>query len=397
MSLAKRTTRIGESATLKVTARAKAMKSEGIDVISFGAGEPDFNTPQVIADSGVKAIQSGKTRYTPVPGIPELKQAIAKKLLAENGLEYQPSQIVVSCGAKHSLFNVIMSLVEKGDRVVIPAPYWVSYPAMVQYAGGKPVYVEGKEKNGFRITAKSLKRAINKKTKAIIINSPSNPTGVVYNEDEMREIAEIIADSGIWCISDEIYEKLLYDGAKHVSIASLPGMKDNTITVNGHSKAFAMTGWRIGYIASTSKELVSAATNLQSQSTSNPATMCQYAALTALTDPSIPETVEKMRVEFEKRRNRIVDILNAIPGVSCQKPGGAFYVMPNVSGHYGKTIGGQKIDGSMTFASALLEKSHVAVVPGVEFGNDECIRLSYATSMEQIEKGVARIAEFLKG
>jgi len=280
--------------------------------------------------------------------------------------------------------------------VIIPAPYWVSYPEMVSYAGGKPVAVDGPREAGFLVSPEALKSAITAKTKAVILNSPSNPTGAVYTKDHLAAIAKVVADSGIWCISDEIYEKLLYDGAKHTSIAAFPGMKDITVTVNGHSKAFAMTGWRIGYIATTSKELVQAAGNLQSQSTSNAATPCQYAALAALNDPGVPAEVEKMRLEFEKRRDRIVELLNAIPGVKCPKPGGAFYVFPDVSAHYGRDIGGARVNGSLEFADAALDKAHVAIVPGAAFGNDACVRLSYACSMADIEKGVGRLAELLK-
>ncbi|MBN1808444.1 MAG: pyridoxal phosphate-dependent aminotransferase [Planctomycetes bacterium] len=396
LPLAARTSSIGESPTLKVSARAKALARDGVDVVNFGAGEPDFDTPGAVCDAGIDAIRKGRTRYTPVTGIPELKQAVADKLRRDNGLEYDPSMIVVSCGAKHSLFNVIMSLVDPGDEVVIPSPYWVSYPAMVQYAGGTPVFVESSGASGFRIAPDALRAAISPRTKAVILNSPSNPTGAVYSADEMAAFAGVISHAGIWCLSDEIYEKLLYDGNSHVSIASLPGMMDLAVTVNGHSKAFAMTGWRIGYIASTSSSLVKAVGNLQSQSTSNPATPCQYAALAALSDPAMPDTVERMRSAFERRRNRIVELLNAVPGVKCPLPGGAFYVMPDVSSHYGRTVAGVQVADSMSFAGALLDKAHVAVVPGVAFGDDSCVRLSYACSIEQIEKGVAAMAAFLQ-
>lgn len=391
--LAPRASSIAASVTLKVTSRAKAMIKEGVDVVNFGAGEPDFPTPQIVSDAAKKAIDKGLTRYTPATGIPELKQAVARKLKADNGLEYEPGHIVVSCGAKHSLFNVIMSVVGEGDEVIIPAPYWVSYPEMVKYAGGKPVFVASSREDGFIISPEAVKAAVGPKTKVIIINSPSNPTGAVYPPEVLEEIAGIAVEVGIWCISDEIYEKLTYDGLKHVSIASFPGMRDLSVVVNGHSKAYAMTGWRLGYIACADKALVEAVSNLQSQSTSNPNTPTQYAGLKAL--EAANKAAEEMRAAFEKRRDLVVSLLNDVPGVECPKPGGAFYVFPDVGAHYGRSIAGIEVNDSLSFAEAALEKAKVAIVPGGAFGNDRCVRISYACSEKDIERGVGRLREML--
>lgn len=394
-ALARRAASIADSVTLKVSARAKAMTKSGIDVVSFGAGEPDFPTPQYICQAGKQAIDRGLTRYTPASGIPELKAAIARKLKKDNGLEYEPSDVVVSCGAKHSIFNALMSMVDEGDEVIIPAPYWVSYPEMVRYAGGRPVFVESTAESGFVVSAGAIRKALSGRTSAIIINSPCNPTGAVYPADVLAEIAEVVADAGIWCICDEIYEKLVYDGSRHVSIASFPGMRELAVVVNGHSKAYAMTGWRLGYLACANAALVEAVSNLQSQSTSNPTTPVQYAGLAALEAGA--DEIEKMRRAFEQRRDLIVGLLNALPAVNCPRPAGAFYVFPDVSAHYGRTLAGRPLNDSLAFAEAALDAAHVALVPGGAFGNDRCVRLSYACSTEDIERGIQRLSNLLAG
>lgn len=392
MTLSKRASGISPSLTLAITARAKQMKQEGIDVTGFGAGEPDFDTADYIKESAKESIDSGFTKYTPASGIPELKKAICRKLKRDNGLDYEPSEIILSCGAKHSLYNAIQVLCDEGDEVVLPAPYWVSYPEQIKLAGATPVFVETLEKDGFKITPAQLSRAITPRTKLFLLNSPNNPTGTVYSKEELQRLSDILVEAGIYCISDEIYEKIIYDGVEHVSIASFgPGIKRLTIVVNGLSKAYSMTGWRIGYAAGP-KEIIQAMSNLQSHSTSNPTSFCQKASITALEGPD--ETQLVMVDEFNRRRDYIVERLNLIEGISCLKPQGAFYVFPNISKLLGKTYKGRLIEDSISLAELLLDEAKIAVVPGSAFGADNHLRLSYAVSMENIAKGLDRLEEF---
>jgi len=392
--LSNRAKSLKPSPTLAINAKAKSMQAQGIHVISFGAGEPDFDTPQNIKQAAKKAIDDGFTKYTPVGGIDELKDAIIKKFQRDSGLSYKRSEIIVSCGGKHSFYNLAQAIFDQGEEVIIPAPYWVSYPPMVALANATPVIVETSEKNGFKITPGELKKAITPKTKALIINSPSNPTGSAYTKKELEKIAEIAISKNFFVISDEIYEKIVYDGFEFTSIASLSEeMKKRTIIVHGVAKTYAMTGWRIGYTAG-SEEIISAMNNIQSQSTSNPTSIAQKASVEALIGPQ--NEVDKMVSAFAQRRNYIVDHLNKIPGVSCYKPVGSFYVFPNFSSYYGKSYQGKKIENSTHLADFFLDVAKVAVVPGVEFGADPFERLSFATSMENIKEGLDRIEEALK-
>jgi aspartate aminotransferase len=393
-TLSQRAKSLKPSPTLAINAKAKSMQSQGIHVISFGAGEPDFDTPDNIKKAAKKAIDDGFTKYTPVGGIDELKDAIINKFKRDSQLIYKRSEILVSCGGKHSFYNLAQAIFDQGDEVIVPAPYWVSYPPMVALAGGTPVIVETTEMNEFKITSEELKKAISPKTKALILNSPSNPTGSAYTKKELGKIAEIAISNNFFVISDEIYEKIVYDGFEFTSIASLnKEMKNKTIIVHGVAKTYAMTGWRIGYAAG-SEEIISAMNNIQSQSTSNPTSIAQKASVEALIGPQ--NEVEKMVLAFGQRRNYIVDRLNKIPGVSCYKPVGAFYVFPNFSSYYGKSCQGKKIENSTNLADYFLDVAKVAVVPGVEFGADPFERLSYATSMEDIKEGLDRIEEALK-
>lgn len=391
-SIAKKAGSISPSSTLAIDAKFKSMKAQGLDVVGFGAGEPDFDTPQHIKDAAIDAINQGRTKYTPASGTLELKQAICRKFARDNGLTYEPANIVVSNGAKHSLVNIFMAICDPGDEVIIPAPYWVSYPEMVKIADGVPVILPTTEANEFKFSIEDLKAAITPKTRAIVINSPSNPTGMVYSEAELRAIAQVAVEHDIYVVSDEIYEHLAYEG-KPVSIATFGDkIKDLTIIVNGVSKTYAMTGWRIGYTASNAA-LAKIMSNMQSHATSNPNTIAQYAAIAALDGPT--DTVEMMRSAFLERRNYMVERINKIDGVSCLCPHGAFYVMMNISQLMGKTIAGCDIGGSDDFANAFLEKANVAVVPGSGFGADQYVRWSYATSMENIKEGLDRLEKFL--
>ena len=393
MSLSDRAKNISPSPTLAITAKAKQMKAQGIDIISFGAGEPDFDTPENIKEAAIKAIREGFTKYTPAGGIEELKEAVAKKLKRDNDLEYQKQEVVISCGAKHCLFNLAEVLFNRGDEVIIPAPYWVTYPEQVKLADATPVFVQTEESRNFALTRPLLEGALTSRTKAIILNSPCNPTGAIYNRKVLQEIANLATQSNVYIISDECYEALTYDGEEHVSIASLgKGIKELTIVVNACSKPYSMTGWRIGYAAGP-REIIKAMDDLQSQSTSNPNSIAQKAAVEALLGSQ--EAVSRMRAEFDKRRKYMVERLNAMPGVSCTTPKGAFYAFPNFSPHYGKRWKGGVIKGSTDLAAYLLEEAQVAVVPGLDFGNDSHARLSYATSMQNIEKGLERIADSL--
>ncbi len=394
MDLAQRVKEIKPSPTLAVDAKAKALLAQGVDVIGFGAGEPDFDTPENIKDAAIKALKAGFTKYTPAGGTEELKKAVCQKLKKDNHLDYEPAEILISCGAKHSLYNICQALFEEGDEVLIPAPYWVSYPDMVLLAGATPVIIKTAEKTGFRITAADLEKALTKKTKALILNSPSNPTGASYTKEDLTAIAQVLLKTGITVISDEIYEKLVYDGFSFSSIASVdPKLKNQAIVVNGVSKSYSMTGWRIGYAAGP-KPLITAMTNIQSQSTSNPTSISQKASLEALNGPQ--DFIQTMLKEFDRRRIYMVDRLNAMPGVSCFKPSGAFYAFPNFSGVFGRKAGSTTITDSTTLSQYLLESVNVAVVPGVAFGADENIRLSYATSFENIQKGLDRIQKAIE-
>jgi len=391
MKLSARINSIKPSPTLAITMKANALRAEGRDVIGFGAGEPDFDTPDNVKKAAIQAIEEGFTKYTPVGGIDELKDAIIGKLNRDNKLNYTRAQIVVSCGAKHTLYNLAQVLFEEGDEVIIPSPYWVSYPDIVILTGAKPVILKTNASDGFKIGPGQLEEVINPRTRAVIINSPSNPTGAVYTQAELVELAEVFVKKDVLAISDDIYEKILYDGISFANMATVNAdMKERTVVVNGVSKSHAMTGWRIGYAAGP-VEIIAAATKLQSQNTSNPTSIAQKAAVEALNgDQAI---VEAMVKEFEKRRNIMVDRLNAIPGITCMTPQGAFYVFPEIAGLLGRKYGGKVLATSSDVAAWLLDEANVAVIPGGEFGQDDHIRLSYATSMSNIEKGLQRIRD----
>ncbi len=393
MELSRKSLSIKESPTLALDAKEKKMRAEGKDVIGFCAGQPDFDTPGYIKEAAIKAINEGFTKYTPVAGDLGLRKAICNKFSSDNGLEYSPENIVVSNGAKHSLMNAFQAILNPGDEVIIPGPYWVSYPEMVRLADGIPVFVDASEENGFKIGFKQLRKAITKKTKAIVINSPSNPTGILYTKDELLQIADIAEEKGIFIISDEIYEKLVYDDNKHISIASLNSkIKDLTIIINGVSKTYAMTGWRIGYSASSQK-ISNLMCNIQSHATSNPNSIAQKAAEAALNGPQ--DDLKAMVAEFAARRNYMVERINSINKLSCIRPAGAFYVMMNISKLIGKSVSGRRISCPDCFGEALLDIAGVAVVPGSGFGSDKHVRLSYATSMENIKEGLNRIERFI--
>lgn len=385
--------KISSSATLAITAKAKQLKSQGIKVIAFAAGEPDFDTPEFIKQKAKEALDKGLTKYTPTAGIPELKQVICEKLKKENNLEYTPDEVLISCGAKHSIFNAVMALVDEGDEVLLPKPYWLSYPEMIKFAGGKIVEIPTDEKSNFKITVEQLKKYITSKTKLLILNYPSNPTGMIYTKDELQEIAEVLVENQIYCISDEIYEKLVYDEVKFVSIASLnQEIKNLTITVNGLSKSYSMTGWRVGY-ACGPKHIIQAMNNLQDHSTSNITSFVQYASVDAIKFGD--EFVKNMVDEFKKRRDYIVEQINQTPYLSTIKPQGAFYVWVNISKLKNKKFKDVTISDSMKLAELLLKEAKVAVVPGCVFGDDDYIRLSYATSFEEIKEGIENIKKFI--
>ena len=389
--LTQRVQRVKPSPTMAITAKAKLMKADGIDVIGFAAGEPDFDTPDFIKEAAIKALREGKTKYTPAGGLPDLKKAIQAKFKKDNGLEYAPDEIIVSCGGKHSLYNIAQVLFEEGDEVLIPAPYWVSYPDQVLLNDAKPVILETQEEDKFCLTPQALEKAITKKTKAVIINSPSNPTGSAYSVDQLKALADVVVKNKIYCISDEIYEKIIYDDYVFKSIASFnDDIKKLTLTVNGASKVYSMTGWRMGYAAGP-KEIIAAMTKLQGQVTSNINTPTQYACIAALTGPQ--DFLKDWVKAFKERRDYILDRLSKIPGIKCFKPQGAFYVFPNISGCLGKSFNGKKIKTAQEFADYLLDNYNVAVVPGEGFGAPHNMRLSYALSMEDIKKGLDRIAE----
>ena len=386
--------KVSPSPTLALDAKFKQMKKQGIPVVGFGAGEPDFETPENIKKAGIKAIEDGFTRYTPASGTVELKEAVCAKFKRDLGLDYKPENIVISNGGKHSLTNIFMCICEPGDEVIIPAPYWVSYPEMVKMADGKPVYLNTTEENDFKFTAEELKNAITEKTRALILNSPSNPTGMVYTKEELEEIAKVIVEADIYVVFDEIYEKLVYEGT-HVNIATLgEAIKEKTIIVNGLAKAYAMTGWRIGYTA-CNVALAKAMGNLQSHATSNPNSIAQAAAVEALNGDQ--SSVKVMFDEYIKRRDYMVDRISKIDGISCVKPNGAFYVFINLRNVLGKEYYGKVMNTASEICDDMLEKALVALVPSEGFGIDGYARLSYATSMETIEEGLNRIEKYLKG
>ncbi len=394
MKISKRAQDVPPSATIAVTTRAQELKAQGVDVVGFGAGAPDFDTPDYIKETAIEALKAGQTKYTAAAGIIELRKAIAEKLDKENGLKYAPEQIIVNIGGKHSVYEVMQAVLDPGDEVILPTPYWVTYPETIKLAGGVCKVVQTEREKGYKITPGQLKEAITEKTAMLLINSPNNPGGFTYTPDELKAIAQVLEGTNVYVISDEIYEKLIYGDTKFVSFASLSeDAYKRTLTLNGFSKTFSMTGWRLGYTAGP-LDVIKAMSRLQSHMTSNAVTFCQYAAIAALGPPA-DEAIEKMRAEFERRGKYMTQRLNSIEGIECTEATGAFYCFPDVSGHYGRTIGGATINGSMDFAKALLEQANVALVPGLSFGCDSNVRLSFACSLEQITKGLDRIEKWL--
>lgn len=394
MKVSQRAQAVPPSATIAVTSRAKEMKAKGLDVLGFAAGEPDFDTPDFIKEAAIDALKKGQTKYTPAAGTPALRQAIADKLRKENGLDYKPEQIVVNLGAKHSVFMSMQAVLDPGDEVLMPAPYWVTYPETIKLAQAKAVILQTSAETGYKITPAQLKAAITDKAALLVLNSPNNPGGFCYSPDELKALAKVLEGTKVMVMSDEIYERLVYDDNKFLSFAAISQDAYNrTLTINGLSKSFSMTGWRLGYTAGP-LDVIKAMSRLQDHMTQNPVSFTQPAAIAALKDTT--GAVEKMRVEFEKRGKLMAEKLNAIEGVKCGRPQGAFYCFPDVSAHYGRTIGGAKLANSMDFAAALLEQTLVAVVPGDPFGSPKNVRLSFACSMQQIEKGITRIQEWLK-
>ncbi|MDU5491748.1 MAG: pyridoxal phosphate-dependent aminotransferase [Clostridium perfringens] len=390
MILSRKAQNIGASLTLALTAKAGELKKEGIDVVSFGVGEPDFNTPKNIIEAATRAMEEGKTKYTATSGIVELKEAIAKKLHDDNGLNYGTKNIIISTGAKQSLANVFMAILNPGDEVIIPVPYWVSYPELVKLSDGVPVFIETKKENDFKVTYDELKSVLSENTKAIVINSPNNPTGTVYSKKDLEVIAKFAEENDLIIISDEIYEKLIYGKEKHISITSLSeDAFKRTVVINGFSKAYAMTGWRIGYAACYDEELIKVMNNVQSHMTSNTNSIAQFAALEALNGDQ--ETIKNMVKEFSLRRELMIELISGIEDLTFIEPKGAFYVMIDVS----KVLKKANIKGSMEFANLLLKEENVVVIPGIAFGEDNFIRLSYATSKEEIIKGLKRIKKFV--
>ena len=394
LTLSSRVQEIKPSPTLAITAKAKLLQAEGVDVINFGAGEPDFDTPDNIKAAGIKAIEDGFTNYTAVPGIPQLRQAISAKLKRENNLDYTENEIMVSCGGKHSFYNLAQALLDPGDEVIIPAPYWVSYPPMVSLAGGIPVVLETSQSEDFKLSPASLQAAITPKTRAVVINSPSNPTGAAYSWDELQALAAVVVKNDILLISDEIYEHITYDGFAQRSPAEISlEVKKHCIILNGVSKSYSMTGWRIGFTAGPAP-LIAAMTKIQSQSTSNPTSISQMAAIEAYNGPQ--DYVVNVLTAFAERRAFIIKALNEIPGITCFNPQGAFYAFPNVEGLLRKSCNGKIIDSSLTLCALLLDEAKIAAVPGEAFGAPGYMRLSYATSMDNIVNGIKRLSEFVK-
>lgn len=394
MKISKRAQSVSASATIAVTSRAQELKAQGVDVVGFGAGAPDFDTPEYIKDAAVEALKAGKTKYTSAAGIVELRTAIADKLRKENGLDYKPEQVIVNIGGKHSIYEAMQAILDPGDEVILPTPYWVTYPETIKLAGAEAKIIQTEKSADYKITPTQLKNAVTKKTAMLVINSPNNPGGFTYTPDELKALAKVLEGTDVCVISDEMYEKLIYGKTEFVSFASLSEDAYNrTLTMNGFSKAFSMTGWRLGYTAGP-LDIIKAMGRLQSHMTSNCVTFCQYAAIAALGAPA-HEAIEKMRQEFERRGKYMSQRLNGIKGVECAEPTGAFYCFPDVSSYYGRNINGAKITGSMDFAQAILEQANVAVVPGLPFGCDNNVRLSFACSLEQITKGLDRLEEWL--
>ncbi|MHC4555924.1 MAG: pyridoxal phosphate-dependent aminotransferase [Planctomycetota bacterium] len=394
MKVSKRAQDVPASATIAVTSRALELKAQGVDVVGFGAGAPDFDTPDYIKNGAIKSLKAGQTKYTAAAGIVELRTAVAEKLKKENGLEYSPEQIIVNIGGKHSVYEAMQAVLDPGDEVILPTPYWVTYPETIKLAGAIAKIIQTDKSTGYKITPLQLRKAITGKTAMLLINSPNNPGGFTYTPQELKAIAEVLEGTKVCVLSDEIYEKLIYGDTKFVSFASLSkDAYDRTLTLNGFSKTFSMTGWRLGYTAGP-LEAIKAMGRLQSHMTSNPVTFGQYAAIAALGAPA-EQAIENMRKEFERRGKYMAERLNSIEGVECSQPTGAFYCFPDVSGHYGRNINGTKINGSMDFAKALLEQANVALVPGLPFGCDNNVRLSFACSLEQITKGLDRLQKWL--
>jgi len=394
MRVSQRAQQVPPSATIAVTSRAQQLKAQGVDVVGFGAGEPDFDTPDYIKQAAIEALKAGKTKYTPAAGIPELRAAIAEKLRKENGLDYSPEQIIVNIGGKHSVYEAMQAVLNPGDEVILPAPYWVTYPECVKLAGAVPKIIQTDKQNNYKLTPQQLQQAITDKTAMLVLNSPNNPGGFTYTPDELRQLAKVLEGTDIVVLSDEMYEKLVYNGTQFVSFASLSeDAFGRTLTLNGFSKAFAMTGWRLGYTAGP-VEIIKAMARLQSHMTSNAVTFAQYAALAAL-GPQADQAIESMRKQFEQRARYMAERLNNIKGIECPQPTGAFYCFPDVSSHYGRDFNGTVVNSSLDFAKALLEQANVAVVPGLPFGCDNNVRLSFACSMEQISKGLDRIEQWL--
>src|SRR6266581_6760894 len=386
--LADRLKTLAPSSTLAVQAKARELRRRGVDVITFGAGEPDFDTPERIKDAAIQAMRRGRTKYTEVGGVPELRAAVCGKFKRDNGLDYEPADVLISCGAKHTLFNMVVALLNPGDEVLVPNPFWVSYPEQARLVGAVPVAVPTREATGFDLDPETLRAAVTPRTKVIVLNSPNNPTGAVFSREALEAVARLAVERGLWVVADECYESLTFEG-RHVSIASLgPEIKARTLVVNTCSKAYAMTGWRIGYAAGA-RELIRAMTDIQSQVTSNPSSIAQWAAVEALSGPQ--DEVAKMAGEFDRRRRVIIEGLNALPGVSCVMPKGAFYVFPNISGLFGKRRKGGTIKGSADVSAFLLDEARIATVAGVDFGSDLHIRLSYATGLDTIHEGMSRM------
>lgn len=394
MRLSQRVQRISPSPTMAMDARTKELVASGVDVVNFTAGQPDFGTPEHIARAGVAAIEQGFTKYTPASGTWELKEAICRKFERDNGLEYRPEEILVTVGAKHALYNIFQAILDPGDEVVIQAPYWVSYPEQVKLAAGEPVIVNTDETTGFKLTPEQLEAAITPKARALVLNSPSNPTGAVYTADELRALGEVALRHDLLILSDEIYEKLVYDGVEAVSIAALsPELKARTAVINGLSKAYSMTGWRIGYVAAD-RELIRAMSSLQSHSTSNPASMAQMAGIAAL--DGTQEPVDKMVAAFAERRDAMLERLKALPGVTCSRPSGAFYLFPNFRAWLGKEVAGRRIETVDDLCEVFLDEGQVAAVPGTGFGAPENIRFSYSIGLKRIHEGMDRIERLLR-
>ncbi len=392
--LSRKLDRIAPSATTVLNERAIAMKRDGVEVFNFAVGEPDFPTPEHIKEAGIEAIRENITRYTPATGILDLKEAICRKLARDNGLDYAPNQIATTSGGKHALYNLLYVICDDNDEVLVPAPYWVSYPEMVKLAGAEPVILDTDSATSYKVTPDQVRAAITPRTKALMLNTPSNPTGMVYSREELAAIAEVVAESGIYVISDELYEKILYDGHRHVSIAALhPRMREQALLVNGLSKAYAMTGWRLGYAAGPT-EVMDLVVKFQGQTVMHPSAITQHAAVAALTGPE--DFLPPMIQAFDRRRNYIIERLEKMEGVSCARPGGAFYVFPDMTAHTGrKRPDGRPIEGSLDLAIYLLEEYRVISAPGAAFGTEGCLRFSYATTLEVIEKGMDRVEEGL--